>query len=285
MRRGRRMDRPSSASGWTRPSWSRTAARSAASCARCARATPSSAACTASRRARVPGSRSTGVRVHDERDLVGAPRRGGVARIAAMMREVKQARRAIAFVAGPVIVHTGGGAVFLRSDSRRLRGRAAGGQRPRGPRRRVGAVRHVARRQSRDRPRRSRAATATTCARSTPSAAPAASRQAVEQGVLTSGVMHECVRRGVDYVLAGSIRDDGPLPDTVMDLVEAQDRYAAALRACSWCWCCRRCSTASASATCCRRGCGSCAPTGPIPSGSPATRCTTSARPGRRTAG
>jgi lysine-ketoglutarate reductase/saccharopine dehydrogenase-like protein (TIGR00300 family) len=54
-------------------------------------------------------------------------------------------------------------------------------------------------------------------------------RQAVEQGVLKSGVMHECVTHGVDFVLAGSIRDDGPLPDTIMDLVEAQDRYAKAL--------------------------------------------------------
>jgi hypothetical protein len=37
------------------------------------------------------------------------------------------------------------------------------------------------------------------------------------------------VRHGVAYVLAGSIRDDGPLPETIMDLIEAQDRYAAAL--------------------------------------------------------
>ena len=42
--------------------------------------------------------------------------------------------------------------------------------------------------------------------------------------------MHELITRGVDYVLAGSIRDDGPLRDTVMNLVEAQDQYAAALR-------------------------------------------------------
>jgi hypothetical protein len=55
-------------------------------------------------------------------------------------------------------------------------------------------------------------------------------RQAVEQGVLTSGVMYECIKHGVDYVLAGSIRDDGPLPDTIMDLREAQDRYADALQ-------------------------------------------------------
>jgi hypothetical protein len=37
-------------------------------------------------------------------------------------------------------------------------------------------------------------------------------RGAVEQGVLKSGVMYECVKKGVEFVLAGSIRDDGPLP-------------------------------------------------------------------------
>jgi len=47
-------------------------------------------------------------------------------------------------------------------------------------------------------------------------------RQAVEQGVLTSGIMYECVRQDVPYVLAGSIRDDGPLPDVVTDAIEAQ---------------------------------------------------------------
>ena len=41
--------------------------------------------------------------------------------------------------------------------------------------------------------------------------------------------MFEIVKRGVDFVLAGSIRDDGPLPDTVMNLIEAQERYAEAL--------------------------------------------------------
>ena len=52
---------------------------------------------------------------------------------------------------------------------------------------------------------------------------------AVEQGVLRGGVMHACVTHHVPFVLAGSIRDDGPLPDTVMDLVAAQDAYARAL--------------------------------------------------------
>jgi lysine-ketoglutarate reductase/saccharopine dehydrogenase-like protein (TIGR00300 family) len=55
-------------------------------------------------------------------------------------------------------------------------------------------------------------------------------RQAVEQGVLTSGVMYECITHNVEYVLAGSIRDDGPLPDTIMELKTAQDQYATALQ-------------------------------------------------------
>src|SRR5213079_3297861 len=54
-------------------------------------------------------------------------------------------------------------------------------------------------------------------------------REAVEQGILKSGILYECLRQDVEFVLAGSIRDDGPLPETMMDLVEAQDRYAAAL--------------------------------------------------------
>jgi lysine-ketoglutarate reductase/saccharopine dehydrogenase-like protein (TIGR00300 family) len=49
---------------------------------------------------------------------------------------------------------------------------------------------------------------------------------AVEQGVLNSGIFYECVKHGVPFSLAGSIRDDGPLPDTKMDLLEAQSDYA-----------------------------------------------------------
>lgn len=49
-------------------------------------------------------------------------------------------------------------------------------------------------------------------------------RQAVEQNMLTSGIMHECVLHNVPYLLAGSIRDDGPLPDVVTDVIEAQRR-------------------------------------------------------------
>jgi lysine-ketoglutarate reductase/saccharopine dehydrogenase-like protein (TIGR00300 family) len=52
---------------------------------------------------------------------------------------------------------------------------------------------------------------------------------AVEQGLLTKGVMYECVKNHVPFSLAGSIRDDGPLPDTQMDLLKAQAEYAKLL--------------------------------------------------------
>ncbi|BAS55767.1 MULTISPECIES: bifunctional arginine dihydrolase/ornithine cyclodeaminase [Leptolyngbya] len=48
----------------------------------------------------------------------------------------------------------------------------------------------------------------------------------VEAGVLKSGILYECVRNDIPFSLAGSIRDDGPLPDTKMDLIEAQQDYA-----------------------------------------------------------
>lgn len=48
--------------------------------------------------------------------------------------------------------------------------------------------------------------------------------QAVESGLLERGVMYECVTHNVPYLLAGSIRDDGPLPDVVTDVIEAQRR-------------------------------------------------------------
>jgi lysine-ketoglutarate reductase/saccharopine dehydrogenase-like protein (TIGR00300 family) len=46
---------------------------------------------------------------------------------------------------------------------------------------------------------------------------------AVADGWLTGGVMYECVRRDVPFVLGGSVRDDGPLPDVITDVVEAAD--------------------------------------------------------------
>ena len=47
-------------------------------------------------------------------------------------------------------------------------------------------------------------------------------RNAVEDGTLTGGIMYECIKNDVPYVLAGSIRDDGPLPDVITDTAESQ---------------------------------------------------------------
>ncbi len=60
-------------------------------------------------------------------------------------------------------------------------------------------------------------------------------RQAVEAGLLTSGIMYECVRRGTEFLLAGSIRDDGPLPEVVTDAVEAKHRMRELLRGATFC--------------------------------------------------
>ncbi len=54
--------------------------------------------------------------------------------------------------------------------------------------------------------------------------------QAVASGRLRSGILYECVRARVPFVLAGSLRDDGPLPETITDMNAAQDAYAAELK-------------------------------------------------------
>jgi lysine-ketoglutarate reductase/saccharopine dehydrogenase-like protein (TIGR00300 family) len=54
--------------------------------------------------------------------------------------------------------------------------------------------------------------------------------QSVQEGVLTSGIMYESVKAGLELVLAGSIRDDGPLPEVITDTLVAQDRMRAAIR-------------------------------------------------------
>jgi lysine-ketoglutarate reductase/saccharopine dehydrogenase-like protein (TIGR00300 family) len=153
----------------------------------------------------------------------------GVSRIAAMMQEMKTAGARIAVVAGPVVVHTGGGAYFqdlirtgfvdvllagnalaVHDVEQALFGTSLGVDLNTGKAIEGGHRHHMR-------------AINTICRAGSLQAA-------VEQGVLTSGVMYECIRHNVDMVLAGSIRDDGPLPDTLMDLRVAQDRYAAALQ-------------------------------------------------------
>jgi lysine-ketoglutarate reductase/saccharopine dehydrogenase-like protein (TIGR00300 family) len=151
-----------------------------------------------------------------------------VARIARMMRDVKARGERIAFVAGPVVVHTGGApyfteliragfvdvllagnAIAVHDMEAALFGTSLGVDLEAGTPVYGGHRHHM------------RAINTINRA--------GGIRPAVEQGVLTKGVMYECVKANVDYVLAGSIRDDGPVVDTVMDIVEAQNRYAAAL--------------------------------------------------------
>jgi lysine-ketoglutarate reductase/saccharopine dehydrogenase-like protein (TIGR00300 family) len=153
----------------------------------------------------------------------------GVSRIASMMRDTRESGGKIAVVAGPVVVHTGGSTHFeelirlgyvnvllsgnalaVHDVEQALFGTSLGVDLTSGKSIEGGHRHHMR-------------AINTICKAG-------GLRQAVEQGVLTSGVMYECVKNGVPYVLAGSIRDDGPLPDTIMDLVAAQDRYAAALQ-------------------------------------------------------
>jgi lysine-ketoglutarate reductase/saccharopine dehydrogenase-like protein (TIGR00300 family) len=153
---------------------------------------------------------------------------GSVARIAQMMRDVKKTGGRIAVVAGPVVVHTGGvehfcelirlgyvdvvlsgNALAVHDIEYALSGTSlgidlvAGAPVEQGHRNHIAAINVINR--------------------------AGGIRQAVECGVLKSGVMYELVKHGIPYVLAGSIRDDGPLPDTLMDLIEAQERYAEEL--------------------------------------------------------
>ena len=72
-------------------------------------------------------------------------------------------------------------------------------------------------------------------ARSTAFAGWAESGRRWKKGAINVGVMYECVRHGVDFLLAGSIRDDGPLPDVVTDVLEAQRLMREKLRGVTFC--------------------------------------------------
>jgi lysine-ketoglutarate reductase/saccharopine dehydrogenase-like protein (TIGR00300 family) len=151
-----------------------------------------------------------------------------VSRIADMIRDVKKSGGRTAFVAGPVVVHTGaasylcdlirrgfvdvllaGNALAVHDIEGALYGTSLGLSLQTGAPVEGGHRHHM------------RAINAIRRA--------GGIHAAVASGLLTSGIMFECVQRGVPFVLAGSIRDDGPLPDTIMDLIVAQDRYADAL--------------------------------------------------------
>jgi len=151
-----------------------------------------------------------------------------VTAIAQDMKEAKKAGGRIVVVAGPVVVHTGGGthlgrlirngyvqallagnAVAVHDVEHALYGTSLGVTLQSGIPAHEGHMNHM------------RAINAINKCGTLAGA--------VEQGVLKSGVIYECVKAKVPFVLAGSIRDDGPLPDTIMDLIEAQTRTAEQL--------------------------------------------------------
>jgi lysine-ketoglutarate reductase/saccharopine dehydrogenase-like protein (TIGR00300 family) len=151
-----------------------------------------------------------------------------IAKIAAMMRDIRAAGGRIVFVMGPVAVHTGGSSYFceivrrgyvqavlsgnalaVHDAEHTLLGTSLGVDLEAGAPVKEGHRNHM------------RAINAINRA--------GGIRKAVAAGVLRSGIMFELVKHDVEYVLAGSIRDDGPLVDTEMDLVAAQNRYAEVL--------------------------------------------------------
>jgi lysine-ketoglutarate reductase/saccharopine dehydrogenase-like protein (TIGR00300 family) len=151
-----------------------------------------------------------------------------VAQTAAIMRGVREEGKKIIAVAGPVVVHTGGcsamtrlirggwidailagNALAVHDIEAALLGTSLGVRTSDGRLEQHGHRNHM------------RAINAINHAGSIAGA--------VHSGKLTGGVMYECVKANVPFVLAGSLRDDGPLPDVITDMNEAQDAYAAQL--------------------------------------------------------
>jgi lysine-ketoglutarate reductase/saccharopine dehydrogenase-like protein (TIGR00300 family) len=152
-----------------------------------------------------------------------------VRQTAALMRDARQTGLKIVVVAGPVVVHTGGApplahmirtgwvnailsgnALGVHDIECALFGTSLGIRQSDGRQEEHGHRNHM------------RAINAIYHAGSIAGA--------VESGRLKTGIMYECVKANVPYVLAGSLRDDGPLPDTITDMNTAQDAYAQHLR-------------------------------------------------------
>ncbi|MDP2401814.1 MAG: TIGR00300 family protein [Actinomycetota bacterium] len=162
------------------------------------------------------------------------PKAQVVAEVARLLRQTREAGKSIIIVAGPAVVHTGaaphlsrlvrsgyvsvlfgGNAVAVHDIESALYGTSLGVSMSEG-RPTLGGHEHHLR--------------AINTIRGCGSIA-----AAVEQGVLVEGLMHTLVETGTPFVLAGSIRDDGPLPDVITDAVEAQTamrRYCRDAGAC-----------------------------------------------------
>jgi lysine-ketoglutarate reductase/saccharopine dehydrogenase-like protein (TIGR00300 family) len=162
--------------------------------------------------------------ISSERQLTTAVRQ-----IANLMRHTRGEGKKIIVVAGPVVVHTGGveplarlirggwvqallcgNALGVHDIEAALLGTSLGVRQSDGRQEEHGHRNHM------------RAINAIYHAGSI--------AQAVKCGRLKSGIMYECVKSNTPFVLAGSLRDDGPLPDTITDMNRAQDAYAEQLK-------------------------------------------------------
>jgi lysine-ketoglutarate reductase/saccharopine dehydrogenase-like protein (TIGR00300 family) len=151
------------------------------------------------------------------------PKAAAIAELAAKMRQIRASGGRTLVVGGPAIIHTGAGryleaiidagwidvlfagnALATHDIERALFGTSLGVELKTGAPAAHGHEHHL------------RAINTIRAAGSI--------RAAVESGIVTSGIMRACILHGVEYVLAGSIRDDGPLPDVITDAVKAQDR-------------------------------------------------------------
>jgi lysine-ketoglutarate reductase/saccharopine dehydrogenase-like protein (TIGR00300 family) len=152
-----------------------------------------------------------------------------VRQIAQEMRDVRAAGQRILWVAGPAVVHTGaapamvalveagyvdvlfgGNAIATHDIESALYGTSLGVDLSQGRGVEHGHEHHI---RAINRVRRAGSIAA-----------------AVDQGVLTAGVMHALVTAGKDFVLVGSVRDDGPLPEVYTDVLEGQRAMRAQLR-------------------------------------------------------
>jgi len=148
-----------------------------------------------------------------------------VEQVAWELRKIRDAGGKVVVTAGPVVIHTGGGdhlgrliregyvqallagnAIAVHDIEQSMMGTSLGMDMKRGVAVRGGHRHHLK---------------AINTVRRYGSIA-----KAVEAGVITHGVMYECIHANVPFCLAGSIRDDGPLPDTEMDLIKAQTVYS-----------------------------------------------------------
>jgi lysine-ketoglutarate reductase/saccharopine dehydrogenase-like protein (TIGR00300 family) len=152
-----------------------------------------------------------------------------VEQIAWELRQIRDQGGKVVVTAGPVVIHTGGGehlsrliregyvqallggnAIAVHDIEQSMMGTSLGVDMKRGVSVRGGHRHHLK---------------AINTVRRAGSIA-----QAVEQGIITTGIFYECVKHQVPFSLAGSIRDDGPLPDTQMDLLKAQAEYTDLIR-------------------------------------------------------